>query len=661
MRTAALILLLAVATPAIAKPAPPSAALTEAGTGLETLAREGADASVLVGIPTPAQRERALSEARATLTKLDTSRALLERRAAVLRARSGNEAEQRELAEITDGELGLRWPLLRARALLLIAAAGPAADGGKPAQEAAALLARIEPGWTAGESLRRVTLALAFRWADKSRYPGAPTAFDLLAGVAELPVGDDPTRTVPVALSIEAHAALAILRTAGNERLDDIIASFRNAAATGAFSQAVRTDPLTALFVDEVDARLRLRLDQPGAVRDAASIHAGLAALLSRIDPGARGEQAALQRLVCDKIAAAVESVGADPLKLPPLAAFAVARSMTDDPSRRSAGVELLLTLARREDPGPLGPESLWIAASSLASRTPAEQRSLVSLLLELAHRFPSSNRAPAALASALDLTTALNATSAAPADTAQNADLRQRALELALERQPPVANPDPLRLELATLVLGSSAPSLATLRRAFQLVEPIDPTSLARIAADDALLDAFNSAPSAPTERLDRAKLALNWARRARPLLVPGYELDLLDALLADPAGLAEARALAADINARSGSWALSVRYRGIAAQAELDRAAGDQAGALALLRAFAESVDRPAANSPGTAPRPAEFWDAWAEILTLIESATDAAEVRLRVRQLKLIDPVLGSGPAAQRLLALEARANK
>lgn len=663
MRTAALILLLACGIPAVAASAPPSDRLTEAGAGLDALAREGADASVLVGISTLAQRVRTLTEARETLVKLDNARTPLERRAADLRARARSADEQRELTEITEGELALRWPLLRARALLLIAAAGPPADAAKAAAEAAALLVRIEPGWTAGESLRRVTLALAFRWTDKAHYPGAPSALDLLAGVTELPVGDDPTRTVPVALSIEAHAALAILRTAGNERLEDIITSFRNAASTGAFSQSVRTDPLTALFVDEVDARLRLRLDQPGAANNPDAAYAGLAALLSRLDPSARGEQAALQRLVCDKIAAAVELAGADPLKLPPLATFALGRSWTGDAQRRREGVELLLTLARRDDAGLLGPESLWLAIASLPSTTVPEQRSVTALLIELLNRFPSSARAAPAMTSALELTRSLSESVATtPAETAQNAALRREVLELALEpaiQKPPAS--DPLRAELVKLLLSGSGQSLATMIRAIKLVEPIDPTSPSRLQADEAILSAFNSTLTKPTDRLDLAKLALEWSQRARPALVPGFELGILDALAADPARTAEARVLAADINARSASWPLAARYSGVATRARLEKAAGNDAASLAIFRAFAESVDRPAANTPGTPPRPPEFWDAWAEILTMIDSAGDAAEVRLRVRQLKLIDPALGSGPAAQRLLTLEARANK
>lgn len=655
---------------------PVRAVLTEAGAGLDLLAREGADSSVLVGVPTRAQRARAADLARQTLSRLGEAKARLEARAQGLRATAErDERAARELAEITDGELGLRLPLLMARCHVVLAAAGPAEDAKSHADRALAELVKIEPGWTAGEALRRVTMGLALRWANKAEHPGVPTALDLLAGVVELPVGDDPTRTTPVGLSIEAHAGLALVRAGagvggGRERLEEIIASFRNAASEGALAQAVRRDPLTALFVDEVDARLRLRLDRAEERASAAAdAHAGIAALLARLDPNARGEQAAFQRLVRDKIAACVEAAGARATELPMLSALAVGRAWVEDPSKQAEGVAVLLAVARREEAGALGADAMWLAATHMPAGTTAEQSELSAVLFEFGDRFGDSARAGEALGWLLDVTKVLVQRESTPAHEA----LRLRALERGLPVAPMGEAGDGLRVELAAMLLRPQtdpAAVVAGLRRGMELLDPIEPTSASRPTADEILSSAFGRARGfVGPMRVEAAKLGAEWASRRMPGLSSEYQLEVLDSLRADPALNAEALALARELSEPARAWAPPWRWRVAKARAELERAEGDDAAALATLKAFVASVDRPPTppqptpGGPGAAAepsraRPAEFWAAWIVILELLEKGGDPGEVRLRIRQLELIDPALGAGEHEAALRVIERR---
>jgi hypothetical protein len=81
---------------------------------------------------------------------------------------------------------------------------------------------------------------------------------------------------------------------------------------------------------------------------------------------------------------------------------------------------------------------------------------------------------------------------------------------------------------------------------------------------------------------------------------------------------------------------------------------AGGDDAGAFAALRDLVTPLDA----QPPSAPRPDEYWHAWAlmlEIMTRADGGARAGAIRVQTERLSTIDPAWGGEPWHGRIQAV------
>ncbi|MGD9689986.1 MAG: hypothetical protein AB7K52_10075 [Phycisphaerales bacterium] len=602
-------------------------ALESAARDLDGLSARGVDRAVLVGLAGE-HEARAVSEVAS--------------RAADAAGASGEDG-----AALVHG---------RARLLLAACASDPAQRRAE-ARRARTLLESTRLARTAPEGLRRVSLAAAMWLAGEAdpaaagALPGSAReeAIELIASVLEFPVGTDAARTVPRSLRLEALA----LRY-GLSPLDQREAARREVEAamdSGEFEEAFE-DEVAARFGLALDGASTASFDTTDAGVDVALAGRLLEPLAERAarwgtapDPGLHERAGPLR----ERIRFSIERAGIDPAALPPGVRLAWAQAALARGTKPDAARVILRAIAAEQ--GALAPEALWTQAEDARRRQqPAEA---AGFFVEFARRFPSDRRAPEALRVA-----------ELQAETGADERLARQVY------QQRIGTPEQARAaeRLARAMMsGSERDQFARLVEALEILDEArraDAAAAERLGTlQNQLISAFRvwtKEQLAPSERGVSTALALRSWTGAQPGAADRVAIAALLAgehLSRFPSRSAEAReslgralpALATEAD----------RHQAIDALARLarpDRPREDAEAVFAILL----GVHERATGQPG--PRSGSFWHAWAEMLAIMaarnQSGDRTGQIRLRIRQLELIDPALGGAPWAERIGAIESK---
>jgi len=598
---------------------------------LERLSAAGTDLSILVGLAPEDEREAVRPLVVSALASADAS----------LRALPPADPTRDRAA------------LIAARAGLLAGVIAPSSHSIAHLASRAQLLSETRFDTTAAEALRRVTLA-GLKIVIAQRTPGTPSTpatddpdtLDLLTSLLDFPVGEDPLSTAPAAVHAEAlawrvlaapasgrPAALAALsdsvqrgplalRGRAQWRWEVLDAEVRARAAMSALDSTRRATPREA--AEAADPLLRAWRAGRAAQRDSGDLRglvSRVALVLSRSDPAALAAEAA-----------------ALPQDLMLIWARArVAGSPRDAHAR--AVLKRLADGSSAEAPG---------ALAALATAAAATDESAVPHWDALLTRFRDSVEAREALRAA-----------AAAAEDPSNTE-RGATLEVLLRTAPDDPRSPAWRLELAE-TRADSDPA-----KAFDLLRDIpasaDPATRAEsLAAGTRAARVLLATASSPSPNLAPAlRAAVAWADKHDPSLRDPLTLALADTLALAPADAPEARRLYASLLALRPPLPRAMR---IAAQIGAARLAtpDSRPAAFTALAALADELDAPPQDAQPSRPaRPPEFWAVWAEMLRLMaddnQNGQRSAQIRLRVRQLRVIDPSLGGGPPAQSITDIE-----
>jgi hypothetical protein len=597
--------------------------LIEAGTSIGSLS--GADVALLVGVASVSERRTVRAEAERSLKLLERSEAALRERARVIESlmttRPADSATLRaELERVRSDELGARLPLVRGRAGVLLAALGAASSGDASRRE---LLMRAiddlrasEPATTAGEALRRVTLAHALVLLREAA--ARAEAVELLDSVLELPAGDQPERSVPVALALEAASARWLLSDGAGE-------------------------PPGRGLAWRVQLQARRGLDGLASGASAEQLDAALEPLASVApEGGVMGSEAAA------RIAGAL-SVWPE-AQWPARGRYAAGRAALEL-GERAEGLAWLDRAAGADQPQPWRSEAAWLAARERVERGGEELSAGIDGLVGLigGANAESSGRARAKLEAVIEPLIAR----AAGLEGATRAAAERGARALA-DHAGKEGRAERWRAGLVELALGEAG--LAGVRRAIEAeagLKALDaPNAVAaRGALAERIEDGLLHGPTAG-ERVEIGRAGLAWMTARWPARADRLRPGLAAALLA--AG--DARGALAELEAHA---AANGGRMNAAATLDLARAqagTGDRAAASATLQGVIAAHDG-SADKASSGPRPAVFWEAWAELLELLASEPGApaerrSELKLRVRQLELLDPNLGGGAVAERI---------
>jgi hypothetical protein len=618
---------------------------------------QGADRALLVGVPTRAERAAAGLAGSRSADWLEDARRELSRRLAViaqLKAARPADAEtlRAEEERIKRDEQGARLPLLRGRALALRGMAYPAGAERAGWRDGAIDSLRLaEPASTAAEGLRRVTLAHLL--ADTGQ---VDEALELAESVMDLPVGEDAERSVPPGVMVEALARQWLLRGAETDADGQRLLA---ALTTGPMAAWARGDASLPRLVAEVRAR-RAAERLAGAGGDANG-EALSAALRPLVELGLAGDDAGAAQAAAERVDGLLEFVPEE--RWPAEGRYAaglaaLGRGGGGSGREVEAGLRWLDALRAQ---GVRGEQGAWAARAGLAAGLWRLERAepasagagvngLKALALERAE--PWSARAAGALLEALG-----PLRERAERDAGAWLDVERAAARAVLELSAGgVIRPERaagLGERLVDLGLADADWS-AGLRAAVEAEAGLKAESGASGRLRAALRE--RALVGEPGARAEAARIGLAWAEARRPGDAAMFRRLLAGALLAggDAGALAEFERLA-----QAGQLDAEGRIELAAARAR----AGQRAEAIDELRGLVSELDRPAAEGGGGgALRPGAFWLAWAALLEMLEAEdpgpSRAAELRLRIRKLELIDAGLGGGPAAERIRALQRR---
>lgn len=599
--------------------------LIEAGTSIGSLS--GADAALLVGVASVSERRTVRAEAERSLKLLERSEAALRERARVIESlmttRPADSATLRaELERVRSDELGARLPLVRGRAKVLLAALSAASSGDVSRRE---LLTRAiddlrasEPATTAGEALRRVTLAHALVLLREAA--GRAEAVELLESVLELPAGDQPERNVPVALALEAASARWLLSDGAGE-------------------------PPGRGLAWRVQLQARRGLDVLASGASPEQIDAALEPLASLApEGGVMGSEAAARM-------AGALSVWPE-AQWPARGRYAAGRAALEL-GERAQGLAWLDRAAGADQPEPWRSESAWLAARERVERGGEELGAgidgLVGLMARGAGSAEAANRARAKLEAVIEPLIAR----AAGLEGAARAAAERGAKALA-DHAGKDGRAERWRAGLVELALGEAG--VAGVRRAIEaeaglLALDAPNAAAARGALADRIEDGLLHGPTAG-ERVEIGRAGLAWAMARWPARADRLRPALAAALLA--AG--DARGALTELEAHAAANGGRMSAPATLDLARAQAGTGDRAAASATLQGVIAAHDQPG-DKASSGPRPAVFWEAWAELLELLASEPGApaerrSELKLRVRQLELLDPNLGGGAVAERI---------
>jgi len=546
----------------------PTWMVEQAAAILDRLARDGSEASVLLGLPTPAQRRAAQDGASEMLALAaradDAAMRAVERLQARIMDASGDadavreraRAAERSLSRLIDAEQAVRIPYFRGRAAVILAALererAPRDDFIRVALES---LGRLRLGTPAAEAARRISLAstlLMIAEHDPAfAAPGAAGAVpepvvqaaDLARWVVEQPAG--PGGADPLT---RAQAWMILLRAT---RTRDQLRAAQDAFALAAITEPFVTgdgdrraaDPLLALLVAEAATRAGLALPPTGAPSPAAHLDdafAPMIALLRRDDLTLH--RAALRPVVLAKIGAATDALM--PLdRIDPTVALAraitLARSAAPHSPARTEAAALLKSVADRSGANAdVRADALWeLAVLKWEEGGAPAAADAVEALVRLASQLPDSPRAAEAARKAVELGRyTLAQLGAEPGPDAALRDrlsaLYARALELAVTHAPAASDAAENRLERARLALerpaAGAAPAAATpeeLDAALDALEGIPAGDPRAAEADRVAREAIERAITHAAEAVARAAAAEASGAGAGTLLGPARE----------------------------------------------------------------------------------------------------------------------------------------
>lgn len=582
---------------------------------LGELAASGADCAVLAGLPAQSEIERVRAAAQPIS----------------------------ELPGTADAAL-----LLRGRAILLLAAIEPDARAARVlARDAANVLAKFSLTSTAAEALRRVSLAQSLVLDQEPSAPAstnsdAESPVELLESVLDFPVGADPARTIPSGLRLEALAFL--VRIGSPDQQSAALRSIREQAGTA--------DPIAVSLADEAELRALLTASRDPQPRAASprSLELLEAFATRSLDTELAGHSARAA-LIRDKVHRALSVAAINSTALGPRTRLARALAALD----RASDPAAMRDLEALATDSPVSDHALWALAET--RRRSGDAAGAAAALAEFARRFPADRRASEAQRVAVERV-----------ESTLDVALARRMLETATAADRPAA-----ASRLARALMGDSAASAPAPGHPHNRAEHSGFADL-----DEALKLLDTAGPDAGALRREFIERLAVWSSSANP---PRAASAAVAALAAETRLRTQHPALAAEAAAAAGHLLTFAKDRapdaiaafrralfsqtthlGDARRAQvvtgLGRLASDPARADEVFLALKTYTDRVDAES--ASQRPAPFWHAWAEMLAIM-SARNAAgdrssQIRLRIRQLQLIDPALGGGPAAAQIRAIE-----
>jgi hypothetical protein len=379
--------------------------LDQAEAILARAAYDGADASVLFGIPTPAQRTRiadAASQSAAYVDRAGPAAAKFVARLqdSIFRAKDAPAAQLKELATraesrmnaIVDTDQAWREPLLRARCAVLISATEAPATRNVRLRDALTSLARITPPPGRAEEVQRLTFAAAAIALRDDTGALLAARQQLQRLVHQTPAPD------PLTIA-QARAATALTALSAGEAL----------AGAHELRTALASDPaktgqpfgLADLILAEGAARVIIAFPSPDSYRS-SWLEDGFSGLVGIMDSESRsGDAAFIAALARAKIGAATDP--AMPFSaLPAQIAFARAVTLASGPSalpirpgETDEPALLLAMVAQRTDASSdLRADALWeLSVVQLQKRPEPERLRAADTLCRLAESFPASRR----------------------------------------------------------------------------------------------------------------------------------------------------------------------------------------------------------------------------------------------------------------------------
>jgi hypothetical protein len=626
--------------------------LDQAGAVLEFAGRDGAELSVLYGVPTGAQRtrereaakeaaelvDRAEGAAAASVAKLETE--VFAARGDAARAKAISARVEERMHVLVDVEGAWRIPALRARAAVVSAAAldGPAAlaEQRKAGKAAAAALGSVRGPDDASELSRAVWLCTAqmlagegleamhrfaeIEGAEGAGMMGEQARLGLAGAAVDLIAAREAARLLERG-SAEAPISLDLLRSEAAAR-----AILRCAGSAGDAAGAVQAEGLTGM------SRVVTRSLNAGVSPEfRAMVIEKVALLANGVDTKEAGASIEYARGV-----ALLQGLGAE--------------------ANAKSGIALLKRVADGNGLDKVREAALWALGTRPTPAAGRESLDAAASLARLAKEFPGSGRVREALERA-DALLRTSAQAKLPGALALQRDVIGRALDLT----PPVANADDLRsLLMANLALDEERVLDAAELQAVLTGLPTWPDDLAErrggdqqnawIVIDRALAGAD------PKEREGVAGVAARWAAERAPALAARARLAWADALLLNGDAKKAREQVTAIGPLATAALSDAERVRARLTLGRAQRGSGDDEAAFATLRALTDELDHEPTPGDAGRRRPQAFWEAWAEMLEILGAQNKdggrTPAIRLQVNRLRLIDAQLGGEPWKGRI---------
>ncbi len=618
----------------------------QAAAALASLSADGADTSLLFGVPTAEQRQRGAEASRRAMALLEaagvSAAASVRRLEDGMMGQAGSEpgaaqraaASEAALARLVDVEQAQRVPYFRAVAQTLLAASSSGASRVQAAKNGAATLARLRLATPEAEAARRMMLVGAIVngtvIGDEARR-AARTTLDEIAAA-----GDALDATTRQRLAM-ARVLLSDDRGAG---LGETATAQEREAGARRLMERARLDPASRTSLTAEACRVLLESAGLGP------LHAG----------GADADRLRVYARVSEVIGA-----DADTASLPPEAILARAVTLLRHDGQSQEARALLSRLAARSDiPSDVRAATLWEAGAAFSrDHGGSAQELAVECLDRFISEFATDERAPAAARTLEALAArALLAPGLSDSSRAALEDTQLRALDLLIAH--PKDHPDEIdawKAGAITIRTGRLDPATVTAAKLEPLVMQATTIGGAAAASAASAIDGLARRvfdDSSWSARPAKERVALIQTVRSMSGFVGGDRV----ALLAGEAKLAAGRDDAsAELRPLIGGaldapdQPTRVRVRLALAEALGDTPAG-RAEAITLLRELVAPLD----GAPSSAKRPAYYWRAWATVLEYLradgaDGKNDVA-VRAQARRLELLDPAMGGPATAERI---------
>lgn len=662
--------------PATSKPASPNGnpdpraanldAMSAATRLIDQLANEGLETAVLVGLPTPGERQRVAQIGREAIARLAQAEVELSSRATTMAAVDPDGAKR-----IRQFDLAIRLPLLRARAALLV---GVAERDLARLSGAVDLLESVDPIAVGPAALRRVNLALALyhRAVLMGVMPGQESAdmkrsVEMLRWIGEARVGDDPASNVPPVLLAEAwfaavrvfsykDASLSVAQRAGDAESRPPFVGGSSAADPGMLLRhaQVRAAAMASLW------------SGGGRVSGFPTVIAPIEAAAKPSKLGLNDDQCrAIRDELIGRAAGAVLEAGGNSSELPTAALVAWGGVLAREPGMRGRAIDLLDEACARPDIKVVGlaAEANMHAALALSQSSDAADRVFaVARLIEAIEQGLKEPRRGAILSVLPGL--AQQGVLAAEAAPSRNPELIAKAGQLRLTALKLAGRGSAGGLALAESELRQHPePDAAVLARALDALSAVasDAPEAARAAqlgaaaVEAALVRARKELAKFPTAESSGAlarvaQLGIDWHTARK-----------------EPAGAARAKVALAEAMVAAGDKRAVDLYRELLSiepppdqplrmtvgLARAQRASGDVVGAFATYRGMVELLEEEPTKRP-------EYFVAWADMLQVLASDNATGhrngQIKLRITQLRSIDPELGSPEAKETIEMVE-----